>query len=107
MGSFVKLCLAFPDLARRGRLRAEDGQATAFRPIGEEAGFDAVNAAESPLGPGQLARAGLLAVVDGVLLGEDGVAGAEAVGAGAAAIGVDLFSGWRKSPFDSRKTRAG
>ncbi len=81
--------------------------------MGEEAGFDGDDAAESPLGPGQLAKAGILkgaggmedvakAVEQGVefggnLLGEDGVA----------AIGVDLFVGWRKCPFDSRGTCAG
>jgi hypothetical protein len=72
-------------------------QAHLFHAIGKEAGFDAHDAAETPFGPGQLAEAGLLGFVGGlvdgaeaveeglefggVLHGEEGVAGAEAVGA--------------------------
>jgi hypothetical protein len=66
----------------RGGIAAVLGLAGAFDAIGEDAGLDAQDAAKSPLGAGQLAEAGLLEGVGGVLLGEDGVAGAAAVGAG-------------------------
>ncbi len=101
VGSFGKSCLAFPVVPERGRLRAELGLAGAFHAIGEETGLDADHPAETPLGPGELAEAGLLGFVGGLvngaeaveeglelgggLRGKAGVAGGEA--AGAAVVG--------------------
>jgi len=48
-------------------------QAELFQAIGVHAGFDAGHAAETPVGPGHLAEAELLGLVDGL------VGGAEAV----------------------------
>jgi hypothetical protein len=82
----------------RGGVAALLGLAGAFHTVSEDAGLDAGNAAEAPIGASELAEAGLLEGVGGledvaeaveeglefggVLQGEDGVAGAEAVGFG-------------------------
>jgi hypothetical protein len=82
----------------RGGVGAVLGLAGLFQAIGVKAALDADHAAETPLGPGQLAEAELLVGVGGleggaeaveeglefggVLDGEDGVAGGEVVGAG-------------------------
>jgi hypothetical protein len=85
--------------------------AGAFHAVGVQAALDADHAAETPVGPGHLAEAELLGLVDGleggaeaveeglefggVLVGEEGVAGGEVVGAAVAGdFGFALGGAW-------------